>query len=106
VSQITVTVAKTLTLLPTGVSFASTEVEVTDNSGAVLPPVQLTGSETPPWTAVVTGTDGPGEASAVITDLDTTGNPIGSPVTLTETGTGGQPGTFQASTGGTISVTG
>lgn len=105
-SQITVVVATTLTLLPTGVSFASTEVEVTDNSGAVLPAVQLDGSETPPWTAVVTGTDGPNEASVVVTALDTTGNPIGAPITATESGTGGQPPTFQAPTGVTISVTG
>ncbi len=103
-TTIVVTASKTLTLLPTGIAFGSTQAVVTDNSGAVLPAVSLNGTETPPWSATLTGAEGPNEASVTFTDLDTSGNPIGSPVTVTETGSGGQPATFQATTGGTISV--
>jgi len=104
-TKIVVSVTKTESPLPDGVTFAATSIAVTDNSGAKLPDVSVNGTETPPWTATFTGAQGPNEASAVIQDLDTNGNPIGSPITLTETGTGGQPQTFQASTGGTITVT-
>jgi hypothetical protein len=112
VTTIVVTVAKTLTLLPDGVaggpgsttSPGTTSVVVTDNAGNVLPAVVLNGSETPPWSFTVTGSPGSNEASFTATDLDNTGAQIGSPVTVTETGSGGQPGTFQASTGGTIVV--
>ncbi len=104
-TTIVVTAVKTLTLLPTGITFASTKAVVTDNSGAVLPPVTLTGAETPtPWSATLTGAAGPSEASVTFTDLDSNGNTIGTPVTVTESGSGGQPGTFQATTGGTITV--
>jgi hypothetical protein len=104
-TQIVVVVTKTQTPLPAGITFAATSVAVTDNSGAKLPAVSLNGTETPPWQATFTGALGPNEATAVIQDLDTNGNPIGAPITLTETGTGGQPQTFQASTGGSITVT-
>jgi hypothetical protein len=103
-TQIVVTVTKTQSPLPAGITFAATSVAVTDNSGAKLPAVSLNGTETPPWQATFTGAQGPNEATAVIQDLDTNGNPIGSPITLTETGTGGQPQNFAASTGGTITV--
>ena len=103
-TKIVVTVTKTQSPLPAGITFAATAVAVTDNSGAKLPAVSLNGTETPPWTATFTGTQGPNEATAVIQDLDTNGNPIGAPITLTETGTGGQPQNFAASTGGTIAV--
>jgi hypothetical protein len=105
VTTIVVTVAKTLTFLPDGVvGPATTSVVVTDNSGAVLPAVVLDGTETPPWTATFTGATGPNEASAIATDLDSTGAVIGTPVTGTESGTGGQPGTFEASTGVSVVV--
>lgn len=104
-TQIVVIVGKTQTPLPTGVSFAATAVAVTDNSGVALPPVSLNGTETPPWTATFTGTEGPNEASATVTDLDTSGNTIGTPLVITETGTGGQPQNFPASTSATITVT-
>lgn len=104
-TKIVVVVTKTQQTLPAGVTFAATAVAVTDNSGAKLNPVTLNGTETPPWTATFTGTDGPNEAVATITDLDTNGNTIGTPVTVTETGTGGQPQQFPASTGATITVT-
>lgn len=104
-TTIVVVVATTPTPLPSGVTFANISVAVTDNSGAALPPVTVNGTESPPWTVNVTGTVGPNEASAVLTALDTSGNPIGSPVTITETGTGGvTPTTFPAPTGGTITV--
>lgn len=103
-TKIVVTVAKALQPLPDGITFAATSISVTDNSGAKLAPVSVNGTESPPWTATFTGATGPNEAIAVIQDLDTNGNPIGSAITLTETGTGGQPQSFQASTGGTISV--
>lgn len=103
-TKIVVTVTKATAPLPDGISFAGTSVAVTDNSGAKLPVVLLNGTESPPWAATFTGATGPNEAVAVIQDLDTNGNPIGNAITLTETGTGGQPQSFQASTGGTISV--
>lgn len=103
-TKIVVTVTKTTSPLADGVTFAATAISVTDNSGVALPDVSVNGSETPPWTATFTGAEGSGEATAVIQDLDTTGTAIGAPITLIETGTGGQPQTFQASTGGTITV--
>lgn len=103
-TQIVVVVTKAQQALPAGITFAATSITVTDNSGAVLPAVSVNGTESPPWQAIFTGATGTGEASAVIQDLDTSGNPIGSPITLTETGTGGQPQEFPASTGGTITV--
>lgn len=103
-TKIVVTVTRDTQPLPDGVTFAATSIAVTDNSGAKLPAVSLNGTESPPWTAQFTGAEGPNEAVAVIQDLDTNGNPIGSPITLTETGTGGQPATFQAASGGTITV--
>ena len=102
-TQITVVVSKTDTPVVAGQTFAATAVVVTDNSGAVLPAVTLNGTETPPWTAVLTGATGPNEASATATDLDTTGATIGTPVTATESGTGGF-GTFPATSGLSISV--
>jgi hypothetical protein len=106
-SQITVVLTKNLTAaLPAGIVFAATAIVVVDNSGVTLPAVTVNGSESPPWTAVFTGTDGTAEASATATDLDSSGNTIGTPVTGTESGTGGQPGTFPQTTGLSITVTG
>lgn len=103
-TTIVVTALKTDTPLPTGVTFAGTAAVVTDNSGAVLPAVVLNGTETPPWSATLTGATGSQEASVTFTDLDTTGATIGTPVTVTESGSGGF-GTFPATTAGTITVT-
>jgi hypothetical protein len=103
-TNIVVVVTKTQQPLPAGVTFAATSITVTDNSGVVLPAVSVNGTESPPWQATFTGATGSGEASAVIQDLDTNANPIGAPITLTESGTGGQPQQFPASTGGTITV--
>lgn len=103
-TKIVVTVTKVQAALPDGVTFAGTAVAVVDNSGAKLDPVLLNGTETPPWTATLTGATGPNEVTATVTDLDTSGNTIGTPVVLTESGTGGQPQQFSQSTGGTISV--
>lgn len=103
-TKIVVTVTKADTPLPAGVLFGVTTISVKDNTGATLPAVSVNGTETPPWSATFTGSMGSQEAVAVIQDLDTNGNPIGGPITLTESGTGGQPQTFQGSTGGTITV--
>lgn len=103
---ITVTVPKKVAALPSGVKYGGTNVVVVDNSGAKLPGKILNGTENPPWVAVFTGTEGTNEAQATYTDLDTTSAPIGSPITITETGTGGFPQTFPQSQGaGTIVVT-
>jgi Rieske Fe-S protein len=103
VTTIVVQVTTTDTPLPDGVQFAATAIVVTDNSGAVLPAVTLDGSETPPWSATLTGATGPQEASVVVTALDTNGNTLAT-LTGTETGTGGQPGTFPSPTGVSITV--
>ena len=102
-TTIVVTVATTDTPLPAGATYGATAIVVTDNSGAVLPTQTVNGTETPPWTATFTGAVGPNEATAALTALDTNGNTLAS-LTLTETGTGGQPGTFPSPVGGTISV--
>lgn len=103
-TTIVVQVLKTLTDLPAGVVFSNTRITVTDNAGKTLEPVLVSGSEAPPWSATFTGTTGTQEATALIEDLDSMGAVIGTPITLTETGTGGQVSQFQASSGGTISV--
>jgi hypothetical protein len=106
-SQITVVLTKNLSAVaPPGITYAATAIVVTDNNGVTLPAVTVNGTETPAWTAVFTGTDGPNEAKATATDLDTGGNTIGTPVTGTESGTGGIPATFPATTGLSITVTG
>src|ERR1700744_4076424 len=104
-SQITIVATKstTSTTLPSGVTYAATAYVVIDNSGATLPAGTLNGSESPAWTAVLTGAPGPNEAQVTFTDLDTNGNTIGTPVVLTESGTGGVTGQFFATTGGSIS---
>jgi hypothetical protein len=90
---------------PTGI--VSTKAVVTDNSGVALSPVTLTGAETPPWSATLTGAAGANEASVTFTDLDVNGAIIGTPITVTESGSGGVignlPGTVAA--GSSISVT-
>jgi hypothetical protein len=90
--------------LPPGVLFAATAIVVVDNSGATLDAQMVNGTETPPWSATFTGVEGPNEAVATLQALDTAGNNIGEAVVVTETGTGGQPGTFPAPTGATITV--
>ena len=103
-TTIVITANKTQSPLPAGVVFAATAYVVVDNSGATLPAGTLDGSETPPWSKTLTGAEGASEASVTFTDLDTNGNTIGTPVVVTETGTGGQPQTFAATTSGSISV--
>ena|ERR1700733_11751818 len=88
---------------PTGI--VSTKAVVTDNSGVALPAVTLTGVETPPWSATLTGTAGTAEASVTFTDVDVNGATVGTPVTVTESGSGGVIGNLPGTTGGTITVT-
>jgi hypothetical protein len=94
--------------LAPGQVFAATAYVVVDNSGATLPAGTLNGSETPPWTVTLTGADGPNEASVTLTDLDTTGATIGTPVVVTESGSGGVIAQFNpvSATGSSITVTG
>jgi hypothetical protein len=88
-SNVLVTVAVTTTPLPTGIVFGHTNLDITDSAGAKQT-VVLTGSETPPWSAVVAVADG--QMNAVATAVDSTGETIGSPIT----------GTFSA---GTVAAT-
>lgn len=78
---------------------ASISVVVTDAAGTVYPAVSLTGAETPvPWSYSATFASGP--ATAVATALDTSGNAIGSPVSLSFTVTpAAVPQTFSAPVG-------
>lgn len=104
-TNIVVVVQTADTPLPAGVVFAAISISVVDNSGAALPAVSVNGTESPPFQATLTGATGSQEATATLQALDTNGNPIGSPVVLTESGTGGQPPqTFPAPVGGTITV--
>lgn len=103
-TSINVTVTTSPQPLPVGVVFNSITIAVVDNSGASLADVSVNGSETPPFTANFTGAQGSQEATATLQAIDTSGNPIGAPVVLTESGTGGQPQTFPAPIGGTITV--
>lgn len=102
-TTITITALKATapTTLPPGVTYAATAAVVVDNSGATLPAVTLDSSNT----ATLTGAPGPNEATVTFTDLDTNGNTIGTPVVVTESGSGGVTGTFLATVGGTITVT-
>jgi hypothetical protein len=102
-TQITVQFTGSQVPLPADVPFAALAFSGTDNSGAPISGT-LNGTETPPWSAVLTGATGPGEVTVTAQALDTAGNNLGTPFTLTESGTGGQPGTFFQASGGTISV--
>jgi hypothetical protein len=112
-SSIVIVAGRSTTAVPLsiGQTFFATAYVVVDNAGNTLPAGTLNGSESPPWTATLTGTDGPGEASVTFTDLDSTGATIGTPVTITESGSGGvvtpPPPFFPvAATGSSITVTG
>lgn len=96
-SNILITLTKTATPLPTGVVFDHTNVVVVD-SAATSQTFALNGSETPPWSQVVTVADGAGTVTA--TDVDSTGATIGTPVTQAFTSTAP---TFAATTGITVS---
>jgi hypothetical protein len=106
-TNIVVSVSVTQTPLPAAnIPFAALAIAVTDNSGAVLPPQTVTTPDlSGNYTATFTGATGPSEATATATALDTSGNTLGTPLTGTESGTGGQPGTFPQPTGVSISVT-
>lgn len=81
--NVTVSLTKTDTPLPTGVVFGHTNLTVTDAAGAVQN-FSLNGSETPPWTVTVAAlADGASSYSAQ--DVDSNGAPIGAAVTATYT---------------------
>ena len=86
--------------LAPGVTYAATAYVVVDNSGVTLPAGTLDSTNT----VTLTGASGPNEATVTFTDLDSNGNTLGTPVVVTESGTGGQTGQFFATTGGTITV--
>ena len=95
-----VTLTTTTTPLPAGnAPQQSVSVTVTDSAGTVYPAVVLTGAETPtPWSYAATYASGP--ASGACTALDTSGNPIDSPVDLSFVVTpAALPQTFQAPSG-------
>jgi hypothetical protein len=106
-TTIVVSVSTTATSLPAAnIPFAAIAIVVTDNSGAVLPAQTVTTPDASGnYTATFTGATGPSEASATATALDTSGNTLGTPLTATESGTGGQPGTFPQPSALTITVT-
>lgn len=85
--------------IPSGVTRASTSVVVTDSAGASQS-FSLTGAENPVgFIPLVTLAAGAG--TIVLTDIDTTGAAIGSPVNLPFT-TGGSPGSVLQSSGATV----
>lgn len=91
-----VALAKTDTPLPDGKVFGHTNLTVTDADGAVQV-FALNGSETPPWTQVVTiAADGASSYSAQ--DVDANGDTLGSPQTTTYTPSAA-PATFAATSG-------
>lgn len=78
---------------------ASVSVVVTDSGGTTYPAVVLTGAESPtPWSYAATLASG--QANAVATALDTSGNTIGSPANLPFNVTpAAVPQTFSAGSG-------
>ena len=95
-----VTLSVTPESLPAGSApQASNSVVVTDAAGTVYPAVTLTGAESPtPWSYAATFASG--QASAVVTPTDTSGNPIGSPASLSFTVAAAvPPQTFESPTG-------
>lgn len=96
-ANILIQLTKTTTQLPAGVTFASTNLVVTDSGGATQS-FSLNGSETPPWSVLVSGL-ADGNGSIVASDVDTTGATIGTPVSQSfNTGVA----TFAATTGITV----
>lgn len=95
--NVLVTLTKTDTPLPSGVTFGHTNLTVTDAAG-VAQKFSLNGSETPPWAVVVAGlADGASQYSAQ--DVDATGAAIGAAVTTTFTPV---PKTFPATSSITV----
>lgn len=100
--QILVSVTKVTANLPAANSaFANTSVVVTDSSGTPQAAVVLTGLETTPWAFTTSVAVGAG--TVVATDMDSSGNAIGSPVSQAFTEVGSPPpATFLQSTGITV----
>lgn len=96
-STATVTLTKVTTPLPaTNAPFAGTLVTLTDSAG-VVQTVTVTGTETPPWTAIFNNVAAVAGAQGTVTaqDMDTAGAPIGAVVSQTFTEIG-SPVTFPA----------
>jgi hypothetical protein len=106
-STATVTLTKnpTAPLPAANAAFAKTTVTVTDSAGTVIPPQDLNGKETPPWTAVFTNVAAVAGATGTVTaqDFDVNGLAIGAPVTATFTEIGTPP-VFPQTTAITVAI--
>jgi len=83
-ATVTVTVDTTALLPAANAPFAKNSVTLTDSAG-VVQTVDLTGAETPPWTAVFSNVAAVAGATGTVSvqALDSAGAAIGSPVTTT-----------------------
>lgn len=95
--NVTVTLAKTATALPSGVIFGHTNLSVTDSAGATQK-FSLNGSETIPWTQAVAGL-ADGASNYVAQDVDSTGAAMGAAVSQSYPP---GPTTFPATSGITV----
>ncbi len=92
------TLAVNLAPLPSGSApQASNSVVVTDAAGTVYPAVVLTGAEDTPWSWAANYAAG--DATAVVTSLDTSGATIGTPASYTFTVAAVVPSTYEAPAG-------
>jgi hypothetical protein len=101
-SAILVQLVKTQTNLPSGKTFASTQVVVKDASGASQS-FSLVGTESPPWSVAATVAAGAGSVTA--TDLASDGSALGTPATQSYTTSGATGTQFPATTGITVTTT-
>lgn len=74
-SQIKVQIQTTRAVLPVGLVYDHTDIDVQDGSG-VRSTQAVNGQENPPWTGLFQVSEGRG--SVTVTARDTLGNPIGS----------------------------
>jgi hypothetical protein len=86
------------TALPSGSApQASNSVVVTDAAGTVYPAVVLTGAEATPWSWAATYASG--DATGVVTALDSNGNTIGTSASYTFSVAPVVPSTYEAPAG-------
>lgn len=77
------------TLPAQNAAFAGTNAALTDAAGNVQNAV-MTGAENPPWSTVFSGIAA-GAGTCLIQDVDSKGNPIGAPISLSFTEAGSPP---------------
>ena len=97
--NVTVSLTKTDTPLPTGIVFGHTNLTVTDAANAVQT-FSLNGGETIPWTTPVAGL-ADGQSTYVAQDVDSSGAAIGTAVTVTFTP---KAATFPATTAVVVNI--